>query len=282
MTRIVPENTQAILIGASKFDFAKEAGFQDLPTVNTNLSKLNLLLNKSVDIGKDNIHLILDWDNSNVITSEIIDIVPKASDTIILYYTGHGIVSQQKFYLATKRTDFREPEGTGAIGANYLVNLVIRKTKAKNIIFIIDCCFSAMAKENVDSRGKNVFFITAAASTQTAKDESPIDANYTAFTHELLAILEYGIDDTGEFLTLQNISNQLIKQLKAKNLPEPQLNSHGQPDILGICENHAKPIINIQPRIIDNKFDIKQLIILKKQYFPKNFLINIKDLTKIL
>jgi hypothetical protein len=33
MTRIDPNNTQAILIGASQFDFASEAGFQDLSGV---------------------------------------------------------------------------------------------------------------------------------------------------------------------------------------------------------------------------------------------------------
>ena len=136
MFKLNPENTQAILIGASKFDFAKDAGFQDLPSVNTNLSRLNLLLIDVVGIDKKNIHTLLDRNNSNAITSEIIDIVPKASDTIIVYYAGHGIRHQQKLYLTTKRTDFNESEGTGAIGANYLVNLVIRKTKAKNIIFI--------------------------------------------------------------------------------------------------------------------------------------------------
>ncbi|MDM8564960.1 HEAT repeat domain-containing protein, partial [Candidatus Halobeggiatoa sp. HSG11] len=239
MIKIKPEDTQAILIGASKFDFGKDAGFQDLPSVNTNLSKLNLLLIDVVGIDKENIRTLQDMDNSNVITSEIIDIVPKATDTVIVYYAGHGIRHQQKLYLATKKTDFKEPEYTGAVGANHLVNLVIRKSKANNIIFIIDCCFSAMAKEGVDSRGKNVFFITAASSTQTAKDESPVDTNYTAFSRELLVILENGIDWAGEFLTVQDISNRLYQQLKWQNMPEPQSGSHGLPDKLGICKNKA-------------------------------------------
>jgi len=239
MTRIDPNNTQAILIGASKFDFASDAGFQDLSGVKTNLSKLNLLLIEVVGIGKDSIHMMLDMDHSNAITSEIMDIVPKVSDTIIVYYAGHGVKHQKKLYLATKKTRFNKPQRTGAIESNDLVSLVIEETKANNIIFIIDCCFSAMAKEEVDSRGKKVFFITAASSTKTAKDESPADANYTAFTRELLVILENGIENAGEFLTFQNIANHLIKQLKDKGLPEPQLSTHGSPDELGICKNQA-------------------------------------------
>ena len=37
MFTLNPEDTKVILIGASKFDFAKEAGFQDLPSVNMNI-----------------------------------------------------------------------------------------------------------------------------------------------------------------------------------------------------------------------------------------------------
>ena len=239
MESIVPEKTQAILIGASKFDFGKDDGFQDLPSVNTNLSKLNLLLIEVVCIDKKNIHLLSDRDNSNTITSEITDIVSKVLDTVIVYYAGHGIRKEQKHYLATKITKFKEPESTGALESNYLVNLVIKKTKAKNIIFIIDCCFSSMAKEGVNSQDKNVFFITATASTQTAKDESEIDKSYTAFTCELLKILENGIDGAGKFLTVQDISNHLEKQLADKKLPEPKISSHGSPDKLEICKNRA-------------------------------------------
>jgi len=243
MTLIDPKNTQAILIGASKFDFAKEAGFQDLPSVNTNLSKLNLLLIDVVGIGKDRIHPMLDRDNSNAITSEIseiLDIAPKVSDTMIVYYAGHGVIHQKKLYLATKKTKFNKPQRTGAIESNNeLVSLIIEETKAKNIIFIIDCCFSAMAKEGVDSRGKNIFFITAASSNKTAKDESPDNTNYTAFSHELLVILEQGIENAGEFLTVQDIINRLNQQLTGKDLPEPQSGGHGSPDKLVICRNRA-------------------------------------------
>jgi hypothetical protein len=239
MTRIDPNNTQAILIGASEFDFANDEYFQNLPNVKSNLLKLNHLLIDVVHIDKNKICLMLDKDNSSDITSEIIKIIPNASDTLIVYYAGHGIPHLKNLYLATKKTQPDEPEFTGAMESKHFVNLVIKKAKAKNLIFIIDCCFSARAKEGVDSRNKQVFFITAAPSTQAAKDESPEDANYTAFTHELLVIFEQGIDNAGDFLTFQDIANHLSQQLKDKGLPEPQLSIHGSPDKLGICKNRA-------------------------------------------
>jgi hypothetical protein len=243
MTRIKPENTQAILIGASEFDCANK-NFQNLPNVKTNLLELNRLLIEVVGIDKNQICMMLDKDNSSEITSKIIGVIPNALDTIIVYYAGHGIYRLPDFYLTTKKTQPKEPEYTGAIRAKDLVNLVLKKAKAKNIIFIIDCCFSARAKEGVDSKGKQVFFITAAPSTQAAKDESPEDANYTAFTHELLLILKRGIENAGEFLTFQDISNHLNKQLTGKDLPEPQLSTHGSPDKLGICKNRQGALNN--------------------------------------
>jgi len=238
MTRIDPNNTQAILIGASKFDFENK-NFQNLPNVKTNLLELNRLLIEMVGIDKNKICLMLDKDNANEITSEIIDIIPNASDTMLVYYAGHGISRSQDFYLATKKTQPRKPQYTGAMPSKHLIDLVIQEAKAKNIIFIIDCCFSARAKESVDSKGKQVFFITAAPATQAAKDESPENANYTAFTRELLVILENGIENAGEFLTFQDITNHLNKQLTGKDLPEPQSGAHGSPDKLGICKNQA-------------------------------------------
>ncbi|MDM8568186.1 caspase family protein [Thiotrichales bacterium HSG1] len=266
MELIDPKNTQVILIGASKFD-ATNDNLPDLPNVKNNLIELHKSLNEFVGIDADNIHPILDKDDFDTIIEETIDIFSDASDTIIVYYAGHGIPKSNSFYLATKRTTVLKKQCTRAIESSKLVDLVIQETRAKNIIFIIDCCFSARLKEKVDSKGKkNVFFIVAASSNKPAKDTSPENKDCTAFTHELLEIFRKGIDNVGEFLTFQDITNQLIKQLKAKNLPVPQLSSHGQPDILGVCKNNAKPIINKQPEIIDNKSDIKQLITLKEQH----------------
>ncbi|MDM8558244.1 caspase family protein [Candidatus Parabeggiatoa sp. HSG14] len=236
MTRIDPNNTQAILIGASEFD---NDGLENLPNVISNVAKLNRLLIEVVGIDKNKICMMLDRDNPSEITSKIIEIIPHVSDTIIVYYAGHGIRHLQNFYFATKKTHPREPEYTGAMPSAHLIRLVIKKAKAKNIIFIFDCCFSAMAKEGVDSGGKQVFFITAAPFNQTAKDEAPENVFNTAFTHELLVVLEQGIENAGEMLTLQTIFNHLKTRLTDKDLPEPQLNAHGSPDKLEICKNRA-------------------------------------------
>lgn len=87
MTLIDPNNTQVILIGASEFDFANKH-FQNLPNVKTNLLELNRLLIEVLGIDKNKICMMLDKDNSNEITSKIIDVIPKASDTKLFIMQG--------------------------------------------------------------------------------------------------------------------------------------------------------------------------------------------------
>jgi formylglycine-generating enzyme required for sulfatase activity len=81
--------------------------------------------------------------------------------------------------------------------------------------------------------------LTSTSSTEPAKSESPENDNYTAFTHELLVILEQGIENAGKILTLQDIFSGLKEQLASKNLPLPQISSHGSPNELEICKNQA-------------------------------------------
>ena len=234
MFSLNPEDTRVILIGASEFE---DENLFSLPAIKDNNVKLRALLCEVVGISKDNIHILEDREWSNQITSEISEIAAKGLD--IIYYAGHGLPHLKQLYLATKKTELDDPESTGALLADNLVRTIINKGKAKRIIFILDCCFSGFAREKIDTKGKDVFLITATSSVETAKAEAPENNNYTAFTHELLEILEQGIDSAGEILTLQNIFSCLKERLESKNLPLPRITSYGSPSEFEICKNRA-------------------------------------------
>ncbi len=245
MFQLKPEDTRVILIGASVFE---DEELPSLPAIKDNNVKLRTLLHEVVGIGKDNIHILEDRDYANQITAEISKTAAKGLD--IIYYAGHGLPHLKQLYLATKKTEHADPESSGALLANSLLRIVINKSKAKRIIFILDCCFSGFARENVDTKGKDIFLITATSSVETAKSEAPENYNYTAFTFELLEILEHGIDGVGGILTLDNIFSHLKKQLENKKLLIPRITSYGQPDELRICKNKAyktAPIFSIKP-----------------------------------
>ena len=185
MFTLNPNDTRVILIGASIFEDKK---LPPLPAIKDNNVKLRALLGDVVGISKDNVHILEDRDYANQITSEISKIVSQGLD--IIYYAGHGLPHLKQLYLATKKTESNDPESSGALLADHLVRIIINKSKAKRIIFIFDCCFSGFARENIDTKGKEVFLLTATSSVETAKSEAPENENYTAFTHELLVIVQ--------------------------------------------------------------------------------------------
>jgi hypothetical protein len=101
--------------------------------------------------------------------------------------------------------------------------------------------------------------LTSTSSTEPAKSESPENDNYTAFTHELLTILEQGIEGAGEILTIQDIFSGLREQLKSKDLPLPLITSYGSPNELRICKNLAYQNIFLTPDNCSTKASSKHL-----------------------
>ena len=257
MFQLNPEDTRVILIGASVFEDQK---LPPLPAIKDNNVKLRRVLHEVVGIEKDDIHILEDRDYANQITAEISRIVAKGLD--IIYFAGHGLVESKQLYLATKKTKYDDPESSGALSADSLLRIVINKSKAKRIIFILDCCFSDFARENIDTRGKEVFLITATSSVETAKSEAPENDNYTAFTFELLEILEHGIDGIGEILTLQDIFSRLKAQLESKNLPIPRITAYGSPIEFEVCENktYRQQTIKSPRKYTDQISEITELV----------------------
>ena len=240
MTQIDPNNTQVILIGTSKI---MDENYASIPNVMDNLTKLRELLFTVVGIDKDNILMLVDRDNSAEITRAMIRVIPNAMDTIIVYYVGHCIRYKQELYFTTTGTQSRDPENTGAVLAGKLLQTTIN-SKAKNIIFIIDCCLSGLANKNIDDKGKNVFLITATSSNETAKDTSLENLNLTAFTYELISVLGDGVPTVGEILTLQDIFIRIKAQLQHKKFPLPNMTAHGSPNELGICKNRTYQVMD--------------------------------------
>jgi hypothetical protein len=221
MLSIDPVNTQAILIGASQFEQSDK--LPSLPAVENNVWALKRLFAdfNIMGIPCDNITVIGNALSSDEITSQLLPVVPKAKDTLIIYYAGHGVVCPKRFfYLATKNTINSKPEATGALLFSKMRNVIMENAVSRKIIFILDCCYSGRAIEEFHTIGrKKVFIITATPSDEVAI--APEGATYTAFTNELLHIFEKGIDNRKETLTLWDIYENMKNQLVGK-YPEPQ------------------------------------------------------------
>jgi WD40 repeat protein len=232
-----PTETQVILIGNSKF---KDNKLPSLPAVKNNIPELKRLLTEPDVIGiPDSCIMEIVNASGHEILDALTDTIPEASaDTLIIYYAGHGVLGEnQKLYLATKNTKYSIPKHT-ALPFSQMGEITTEHSTAENIIFILDCCHSGKAIEEFQTIGKKkVVIITATTSNEVAK--APPKTTYTAFTGELVHILDKGINNGKRTLTIEEIYKHLKKQLVEKNFPEPQLTQFEQADKLEIAHNRA-------------------------------------------
>jgi hypothetical protein len=237
---IVPTTTQAILIGASEFE---DENLLSIDAAERNVNKLKELFTHPEVIGipDDNIIPIINALSGDDISHQLDDIVSKkVLNTLIIYYAGHGIVSEdQKLYLATKKTNSSKPELGYALPFSKIGEIVThRDNQAKKIIIILDCCYSGKAMREFNYKGrKKVCIITATHCNEKA--DAPPGSTYMAFTGQLVSLLDKGIDNGKNTLTLEEIYSELKKQLMSQGFPEPQIVSYKEADKLEIAFNRA-------------------------------------------
>jgi hypothetical protein len=127
--------------------------------------------------------------------------------------------------------------------------------RAARKVVILDCCYSARAMtggmggipELADgSEIEGTYLLTASAETQKAI--APPGEKYTAFTGELINIMENGISSKPEFLDMSNIYEKLHSSLAAKSRPLPQQRNRNSASRISFVRNKSyKPSGDDQP-----------------------------------
>jgi len=230
---IVPQNTRVVLVGASRF-LLDPIHLPELPAVARNVEDLKRVLvdPQVVGIPSENIIVLLNERAPGDVVPRVADEARKAVDTFIFYYAGHGIVGKRRIrdlYLATENTTDENAEFGTAIWFEDM-RAAISESTARKRILILDCCYSgralpgAMGSEasvqqaNLDLEG--TYSIASAPTNKAAI--APEGAKYTAFTGELLQILDNGLDNEKEELTISDIYVHIRNEFRRRLLPEPQ------------------------------------------------------------
>ena len=239
--------TRVILIGTSESP-NDPMHLPPLPAVRFNLSAMMRAFEDESIVGIDyrNIFTILDADTPSDITRRLARIAKQATDTLIVYYAGHGIISRRnrELLLATYSTTEDECDQT-ALKFEELKQ-AISNSIAKKKIVILDCCYSGRAfvghmgglgsflRNAIDRKPAGACWITATNSNTEAK--SPEGSKYTAFTGELLSVLENGIPEV-DALTLDRVFKEVRARLLAREFPEPQFYNHQDGGNLIVAKN---------------------------------------------
>ena len=111
----------------------------------------------------------------------------QASDTAVIYYSGHGIVQAGFFYLLTADSKEDQCEAT-ALPADYLLRVLSENPRVRRVLLILDACYAGQGgfdAAGVASRmspwqsfgdGEGVWVVTAAGAKQEAQEGLFADA----------------------------------------------------------------------------------------------------------
>lgn len=219
-------NSTAIVIGNSNYN---DNSLANLPTVENNVDGLISVLSDINIIGfqESKIFKFLNYNSASELGKELASIILKTTDTILLYFAGHGKINDDgELCLTVSGTDVNALELT-SIPFKAIKNL-LSKSPAKSKILIIDSCFSGRAIEFMGQAEMDIFQAEGVQGTYLMtsvprnKFAKALDSNkqYTAFTSVLLNTLENGISIPKEYLSLDDIYHYIKSDTTIFNEPQ--------------------------------------------------------------
>ena len=236
----IRDRSTAILVGAGRFT---DGRLPDLPAITHNLHDLRRALTADIGLFEPaRVHVFDHVEHGDL--KAVATLARATSDTLVVYYAGHGLNENDDLYLAYADTDRDQPQLTG-LGYDK-VRHIVTSSPARRCIVILDCCYAgkviewmgpgdAGAAGELDIRGTYVLTATG----MTAKAIAPQGERHTAFTGALLRMLRDGVDNGREFLCVADLHPRLAAELRSRNLPQPRQRPIDSIGSLAISRNVA-------------------------------------------
>ncbi|MEK2489961.1 Hsp70 family protein [Kitasatospora purpeofusca] len=219
--------SRIVLIGSAAY---RHGDLPPLPAVRNNLTDLAAALTDPQQGWLDEAQctLVADPRTAADVVRALRPSVLAAEDLLLVYYAGHGIVEDTDYYLAVTETDPEEPS-ISALPYRTLRKVVLG-ARARNRVVIIDACWSGMAttahmagggQERLRTQTAIEGAFVLASSEHDSTSLAPVGERFTAFTKELIVLLQDGSSRLGPELTLDNVYQHLLHELTAAGRPRP-------------------------------------------------------------
>ena len=201
-----------------------------VPAVRATVNALGRCLTERANVDPANLTTVIDPQDPRELGEALTRAAQEATSTLLFFYVGHGLVDAgNELHLATQATVDLEVGIPGHQALPYsAVRGLLSSCRAEFILVVLDCCFAGRARGISPRAGGEVFDLPTPGAyllTAASRDESAWvlpGARYTAFTGELIALLDEG-DPTGPpDLSLDHVYRNLARSLPAKGLPRPR------------------------------------------------------------
>ncbi len=221
--------SSVVLIGTSSYP--KDEILDDLPHVIENIKTLvGLFVDPAViGLSPNSIMEIVDEAHASVILTKLRERAKATEDTLLVYYSGHGLygdVDSALYLASTNTTD--EGKAYDGIAIEKLKKAIL-ESPAKKKILILDCCYSGTVHEGgMDGDPMSPVLnlsgtYTIAASSSNVKALALPGEKYTVFTGELIRVLEEGLESLPSMLTIKKIFEAVTRSLqRIGNVPIPE------------------------------------------------------------
>jgi len=231
--------TKVLMIGVS--EFPEDQTINPVPNVlaNIKLLKSSFIDSDLVGIPESNISVSVNEDKSKI-ERKLKQICEETRDkryTLLIYYSGHGILSSTDFklYLTTYHTIRSDLEIDGIHFDTF--KRYVQRSRAARKIVILDCDHSGAFNETMgdvssilqasinDFEGSYVMTSGAADEPSLYPVNSPGEPTY--FTGKFIKILNEGLDNDKEFCSLGDIYDKIEYDFETEGLPHPQQSGTG-------------------------------------------------------
>ncbi|MCH0563471.1 MULTISPECIES: Rieske 2Fe-2S domain-containing protein [unclassified Streptomyces] len=214
-----------------------------MPAVRRNLTDLAAILGDPVlgSIPAGQCTVVSDPADARAAYGALQSAARAAEDTLVVYFAGHGLLGARgELFLAMADTD---PAELRVSALEYdVLREVLSQCGADNRIVVLDCCFSGRAVPGLGA----VLSLTAIQGTYVLASAppngvalAPEGAVHTAFTGELIALLQDGVPDGPELLGLGEIYRRVLWAAVRKGLPRPEGSGTGTADLVALVRNSA-------------------------------------------
>lgn len=236
---------RAVLLGTGVHDSGSD--LPDIASVSTTLSDVERALVDRCGFGADQVRVACDPATPIEMAETIAYAAEDATDLLIVYYVGHGLVSPSgMLHLAARMTD-RRPTRLPHTGLPYAtIRQYLLESPARSLVVVLDCCFSGTALQGLSDPEDEMVNLAEIAGafvlTSSGRDEvslAPEGARHTAFSGALLDLLTGGDPDGSAELTLSAVHRHLARALPAAGLPRPRCRVTGGVGGLVLAANPA-------------------------------------------
>lgn len=217
-----PERSAVVLVGCSTYD-----DLPTLPSVAQNLAELReVFANPRIwGIGPDRCRTVLDPAGNTEIIDAVHEAAALATDTLVVYYAGHGLLDDGELHLGLRGTRAGQPYT--AMAHRYLARSLLL-SRADRRIAILDCCNSGNALPLMDGGGNPATVVIDGACVLTASPEysaalAPETERLTTFTGQLVRVLNEGLSGHGALVSLHDIFYDIRLALAGPGSPMPQM-----------------------------------------------------------